>query len=828
MNSASDDFITPSGLPWPEPYRELLPVIKQDWGISEDLYLTRRLSGKSGALVFAADLATRDFSGQAILKLDRAPHPDWQERSEAERHRLAFEAAPEYAAKHLPSLLHTLHHGSQLAILSSIAGRGLEYALPWHQCPYDRQLESIRRVSGDLLEDWNRDYRLAQGIVEPRALLESWLDYRLDPDEGRLHEFLSVECALSPVEPSISYEGHWYPNPLAFAANVISLPEKVRMRAVRGSQHGDFHGYNLLIESAPSAAPEYFLIDLANYEQDQFLFHDHALFELNYLLFGREHVNDAHWESILDHLSYFRHLQGVEGLRGDDVGLVEMIRSMRRAVLDWVDRHESNRLSYMESQCLMARVAAGLNFANKPISQPSRRKAFLYAASNLKDYLKITDVDWPKHGPPFSIREGTRSGAEPIAGEGRPEATHASHTNPSLPDKPAIAVLAFENLSGDPEQEYFADGISLEILTALSRIDWLMVISRGSTFSYKGQATDPKRVARELGVHYVVEGDVRKSGDRVRVSVRLVSGDNGHTLWVETYERALVDVFALQDDIAQSIVNNIDAELRVSEQESAHRRHGNLSVWDRFQKGLWHVFRFTEADDETAREHMTKLTETAPEFALAHAALAFLDTREILMGYADDPDTVLERALEHATRAVQLDDRSSMTHVVLGRVFNLLGNNDQSLSECEMAIALNPSSSVAYACLAMALFSSDRANEALAPLETSIRLSPRGPGLALKLFAKGWLHYSLGHIADAETIALSIPHREAGPYRWLLLAAVYAHQDRIDDAGKAVDRLLQLRSSMSLDTIKRSWRFVPTHYLDMMVNDLEKAGLPSH
>ena len=818
---------TGAGLPWPEAFADLLPAIRDDWDLRDEILLTRRLSGKSGALVFAADVSSREFSGQAILKLDRAPDPSWNEQSEAERHRLAFDSAPEYAARHLPSLLHTLHRDSQLAILSSVAGRGLEYSLPWHLCPFDRQLETLGRVSRELLEDWNRDYVLAPGLVEPRALLASWLRYRLDPVESRIHGFLADECNLSPDEPSVSYEGHWYPNPLAFATAARVLPEKVQLRAATGIQHGDFHGFNLLIGSAPAAEQDYFVIDLANYENDQFLFYDHALFELNYLLFGREHVDDANWESLLDHLSYFRHLQGYDGLRGDDVGLMEMVRTLRRAVLDWIDRHESNRLSYMEAQYLLARVAVGLNFVNKPISAESRRKAFMYAASNLKDYLKINAVEWPKHGPPFGTQAAPRVGAASTPAASSGAAAVATHEDPPLPGKPAIAVLAFENLSGDPEQEYFADGVSLEILAALARIDWLLVISRGSTFAYKGQAVDPKRVSRELGVHYVVEGDVRKAGERVRVSVRLEDGRNGHTIWTERYERPLADVLALQDEIAETIVNNIDSELKASERETGHRRREPLSVWDRFQKGLWHVFRFTEEDDEIARGHMLRLVETAPDFALPHAVLAIIDTREVLLGSAEDADAVIASALGQARRAVRLDDRSSVARIALGRVHTLLGNFEDAITETEMAIALNPSSSVAYAHHAFALLSSGRATEALESLETSIRLSPRGPGLAVKLLGKAWALYDLDRAAEAVDVIQRAPHRrDTEAFRWILLAALYAHLDRPEDARAAAEALIRIRKNMTVGRFAGSWKHFAPEVLDRFVRDLRKAGVP--
>ncbi|MCG8370625.1 MAG: hypothetical protein MJA32_08960, partial [Proteobacteria bacterium] len=205
------------GLPWPDDYRELQPLIREEWGVGDELYLHHKLSGKSGAVVYAADISSRDFSGQAILKLDHSPDPEWQEKTEAERHQHAIELAPDYAAAHLPKILHTLHHGDGLAVLSTIAGRGLEYAKPWAECGHDVQLSVAHELSRSLLEDWNGGYELVKGLRAPQDLLRGWLGYRLDPDESRLYGFLKDDCGLAPNAKSLVCEGHWYPNPLAFA-----------------------------------------------------------------------------------------------------------------------------------------------------------------------------------------------------------------------------------------------------------------------------------------------------------------------------------------------------------------------------------------------------------------------------------------------------------------------------------------------------------------------------------------------------------------------------------------------------------------------------------
>ncbi len=438
MDSSQDyDQTASRGLPWPKAYSALLPAIRAQWGVKGKIYLSRQLSGgKSGALVYAADIQSADFTGQSILKLDQAGDSAEQEAHEANLHGQAIEDAPDFAASHLPRLLKALHQGNQFAILSTIAGRGLEYAEPWPACPFEQQLPAVRLLSHDLLEAWNPDYRLADGMHMPQQLLGAWLGYRLDPVRGRIHSFLQEECGLATDTPSIAFEGQWYPNPLAFAMGAREIPERLQLRAVTGHCHGDLHGLNLLVSPSSSSEPNYHLIDLADYQSRQFLFFDHAYFELAYLLTSRTTATASEWETILARLSHFEHPEE-GGLRADDLGLIEIVRALRGELTEWVERHQADRLSYMESQILLARVAAGLNFSHKRVSVEKRRMAFVYAASALKDYLKLNRFEWPKHGPPFLLEA-----AGPPSGELQPEPQTVSSngTPPAAPTLPDDAV----------------------------------------------------------------------------------------------------------------------------------------------------------------------------------------------------------------------------------------------------------------------------------------------------------------------------------------------------------------------------------------------------
>jgi CheY-like chemotaxis protein len=376
---------------WPSEYGDLEAKVWSNWGI-EDLYFNRVLSGKSGALVYAVDITARDYSGQAILKFSEVSNAAWGKKDEASRHNYAVEANPVFAERHLPAIVATLVRDQHMAVLSTIAARGLEYAMPWSHCHFDVQIEAARQVSSGLLEAWNTSYHFAEGVVRPADLMDSWLSYRLDPGRGgRLHDLLSAECGINPEVATFFYDGHWYPNPLAFAVGSVDVREHLALRAVAGNLHGDLHGYNVLVGTETDQVA-YHLIDLAFYKPDAYLLFDHAYFEISHLLEQRGSVSLGDWLAVVDALE-----RGTTP-RADDVGLIQLLGAVRKEVVDWVNQREPNRLSYLESQFMLARVATGLNFGHKRLSVGLRVRAILYAAECLKSYLKFHKVDWPKHG----------------------------------------------------------------------------------------------------------------------------------------------------------------------------------------------------------------------------------------------------------------------------------------------------------------------------------------------------------------------------------------------------------------------------------------------
>jgi TolB-like protein len=299
---------------------------------------------------------------------------------------------------------------------------------------------------------------------------------------------------------------------------------------------------------------------------------------------------------------------------------------------------------------------------------------------------------------------------------------------PPLPDKPSIAVLPFVNLSGDAEQEYFADGIAEDITTALARFRWFFVIARNSSFTYKGRATDVKQVARELGVRYVLEGSVRRSASHVRISVQLIDANAGTQIWGDRFDRELVDIFAVQDQITEQVAGAIEPELLKAEGGRAVARPpGDLSVWDLVRQGTWHFHQLTEPTHVRALELFREAARFAPDLAEAQMWVSRAATGVAAYGWCRDPDAILRESLAAALAAVRRDEKDAYSHFALAMTQVFLGNLVEAVRAAEKAVELSPSFALAHVGLGMALLYAGRPGEAIEPMARGLRLNPFDP-----------------------------------------------------------------------------------------------------
>jgi len=294
--------------------------------------------------------------------------------------------------------------------------------------------------------------------------------------------------------------------------------------------------------------------------------------------------------------------------------------------------------------------------------------------------------------------------------------------------RPSIAALPFANLSDEKEQEYLADGITEDIITALTRFRWFFVIARNSSFAYKGKSMDAKQVAQELGVQYLLEGSVRKSGQQIRISVQLVDATSGKHIWAERYDLELPDVFAIQDEIAERVAGAIEPELLKTEGAQAAARHtGNITAWDLVRRGTWHFHQVTRENHLKARELFRQACKLDPELPEAHLWLGRVSAGVVPYGWSDDPVADLQEGMEAALKAIQLDERNPYTHYALAIVSAFADRLEQSISAARKAIEISPSFALGHLVLGMALLFGGRASEAIAPLEYGLRLSPYDP-----------------------------------------------------------------------------------------------------
>ncbi len=404
----------------------------------------------------------------------------------------------------------------------------------------------------------------------------------------------------------------------------------------------------------------------------------------------------------------------------------------------------------------------------------------------------------------------------------------ASGKPPDLPDKPSIAVLPFENLSGDPEQEYFSDGITEDIITALSRIRRFFVIARNSTFAYKGTSPDVRRVAKELGVRYLLEGSVRKAAGRVRISAQLIEGTTGNHVWAERYDRDLEDVFAVQDEIIQIVVGTIEPELGKAERERAKaKKLEDLDSWDLYQRGMYHVQKRTKEDLHEARPLFERAIESNPTFGPAFSGLALNHIFLVINGLTDSPEDHREKALLASRRAVELDDEDAMARAVLGVVHHGRREPEEAISDLQTALDLNPSSAFAHLYLGtVLLFGFGKAEEAITHCNLAIRLSPHDPNLGVVMGRFAAAHLLLGDYEQAVEYARKALRYPASQFRHTFLVSALAHLGRDEEAKRALAELLRRRPDFTCSFFKESSPIIFPDLNARIVEGLRKAGVP--
>ncbi len=398
----------------------------------------------------------------------------------------------------------------------------------------------------------------------------------------------------------------------------------------------------------------------------------------------------------------------------------------------------------------------------------------------------------------------------------------------ALPDKPSIAVLPFENMSGDPDQEYFADGLTEDIITGLSRQHWFFVIARNSTFTYKGKAVDVREVASQLGVRYVLEGSVRKAANTVRVTGQLIDATQGTHLWAERYDRELADIFELQDEITNQVIGAIEPQILAAEAARVRRKPPHsIDAWDLVMRALPHLWRLSMEQHQEAQQLLRKAIALDPNYAHAHAMLGWsyismfnLDTRRPIGEFTD-------RALDCGSKAVVLDDQDPWAHLVLGLGHARRRRPELALSHLSRAVGLNPNFALGHAGLGYGLAVGGEPDLGLESLELALRLSPRDPFLAI--YAPVVRYMALFALQRyEETLAVCRATAEQHPHHagaWRLMTVSLGLLGRTDEASAALAHTRMLQPDLSSAHVEKDTVFADPAVRARFLEGLRKAGM---
>ena len=393
-----------------------------------------------------------------------------------------------------------------------------------------------------------------------------------------------------------------------------------------------------------------------------------------------------------------------------------------------------------------------------------------------------------------------------------------------LPNKPSIAVLPFVNMSRDPEQEYFSDGITEEIITALSKVPNLFVIARNSTFTYKGKPVKVKQVSEELGVRYVLEGSVRKIGDRVRITAQLIDALSSHHLWAERYDRNLKDIFALQDEITLKIITALQVKLTAGEMARVIAKGTkNLDAFIKYMQAseLWS--RLTKEGNTQAKKIFEEAIALDPEYPRLHIDLAWTHVIDVWLGTTESSEQSLARAFELAQKAISLDDSDAGAYSVLANVYAMKRQYDQAIAEGKRAVSLDLNSADNFHRLGWVLNWAGRAEEAIPYIQNAIRLNPLPPAsyfinLAVAYRDSGQYEKTI----EASKIALHrVPNNQ---FSYIHMAISYIRLGREEEARAAAAEILRINPEFSLERYAQMLPF-PQPVADRIIEDLRKAGL---
>jgi len=394
-----------------------------------------------------------------------------------------------------------------------------------------------------------------------------------------------------------------------------------------------------------------------------------------------------------------------------------------------------------------------------------------------------------------------------------------------LPDKPSIAVLPFANMSGDPEQGYFSDGITEEIITALSKVPKLFVIARNSTFTYKGKPVKIKQVAEELGVRYVLEGSIRKSGDKIRISAQLIDALTGHHLWAERYDRNLKDIFVVQDEITKNIITAMQVKLTTGEQaRTAAKGTNNLEAYLKLLQAREKMIQANKENNALAQRLLEETISLDPNYASAYASLGTIQMLDVLLGSSKSPKDSIKKAIELSKKALSLDESLAGARSILGFLYAMTGEHDKGVAEAERAVELDPNAANAHHLLCLNLRFAERPEEAISECKKALRLEPYAPPPFY--YNLGMAYLSTGQCEEAISACEEALRRGSNNlFAHLNATIAYAICGKKEEAQATAAEVLRINPQFSLESFAKNIPFKSQASKEGAVDALRNAGL---
>lgn len=462
-----------------------------------------------------------------------------------------------------------------------------------------------------------------------------------------------------------------------------------------------------------------------------------------------------------------------------------------------------------------AALSSRINAARKAVGDDGERQTLIKTVHK-RGFRFIGDV--------AETPDDDATEAIPVASTAEPPAAPPREVS----HRPSVVVLPFANLSAEPDTDYFSYGLTEDVIRLLARHRWMDVLSRHTAAAFRGREIDAREIGATFGVRYLVHGSVAKRGDRVRLAAELVSAETGTQLWSETYDLPLIDVLDVQRAMSEQIAAAIEPELARLEREAAVRRPPtNLGAWDCYQRGLFHLWGFTEPSMKEGEAMFRRAIELDPGFARAHGALAYVLLQETVVSEREGREPLLEEALRESRSAVSLDNQDCMNLCILGRVHAFHHDYGEAIALLEEAVRLNPSFAQAHFALGCTKVWSGRARDGIADVERAAELSPRDPHLSSFYATRAFAHIYLGEYPEAVEAgrrATRVPNAKAWPY--LMLVAALGLMDRIEEAQRALLGLREKAPGYTLATARSDFFFcADQEVIERCLEGLRRAGL---